>query len=246
MVENRINIRGIYFDNVNLDEAAEKCELFLKEDKPHIICTPNSEIVEVCVKDENYRKIINSADLVIPDGAGVVLASKILSKKLEKGKVPGIELCERICKIASDNKYSIFFLGSKPGYAEQAADNLKEKYPDFIIAGTNDGYFKDDSEVIEKINNSKADVLFVCLGAPKQEKWMHDNKDKLNIKIMGGFGGSIDVFSGNSERAPDFYVNHGLEWFYRLKKEPKRIGRMMNIPKFLLGSVKDRIFRIER
>ena len=238
----KINIRGVNFDNVTMDEAVEICKGFLKGEGAKIIHTPNAEITQLCVEDKSVNETVNSADLIIPDGAGVVLASKILKKPL-KCKVAGIELCESLCRISGEMNASIFFLGGKPGIAEKAAERLKEKYPDMLVAGINDGYFKNDAEIIEKINQSGASILFVCLGVPKQEQWMVSHRDELNIKVMGGFGGSLDVLSGTIERAPKFFIKCNLEWFYRLCKEPKRIGRMMKLPKFVFGSIKDRILR---
>lgn len=241
----KINIRGVHFDNVTMDEAIDICKGFLRGEGAKIIHTPNAEITQLCVEKEDIKNTVNSADLIIPDGAGVILASKILKRRL-KCKVAGIELCENLCRISGEMNAKIFFLGGKPGIAEKAAQQLKEKYPDMLIAGINDGYFKNDAEIIEKINNSGADIVFVCLGVPKQEQWMVSHRNELNVKLMGGFGGSFDVLSGTIERAPKFFIKCNLEWFYRLIKEPKRIGRMMKLPKFVFGSIKDKIFKIER
>ena len=247
----RINIRGVGFDNVNMEEALDRCAAFVAEGGNHTVHTPNAEIVQMCVEDPEKRALINSADLVIPDGAGVVLAAKILKKPLEKGKVAGIELCENLVRLSGANSWKIFMLGGKPdagdgrSVARAAADKLLEKYPDALIVGTRDGYFKDDAEVIAEINASGADLLFVCLGVPKQETWMAEHKSGLNVKLMGGFGGSFDVFAGTVKRAPAFFIKCNLEWFYRLIKEPRRIGRMMKLPKFIFGAVKDRIIKKE-
>lgn len=241
----KINIRGVHFDNVTMDEAVDVCRGFLRGEGAKIIHTPNAEITQLCVENAEINMTVNSADLIIPDGAGVILASKILKRPL-KCKVAGIELCENLCRISGEMNAKIFFLGGKPGIAEKAAEKLKEKYPDMLVAGINDGYFKNDAEMIEKINASGADILFVCLGVPKQEQWMVGHRDELSVKLMGGFGGSFDVLSGTIERAPKFFIKCNLEWFYRLMKEPKRIGRMMKLPKFVFGSLKDRIFKIER
>ena len=247
----KIKIRGVNFDNVNMAEALEKCETFINADNgAHTIHTPNAEIVEMCVESTEKRNLINSADLIIPDGSGVILAGKILGTPLPKGKVAGIELAENLVRLSGEKGFKIFLLGSKPAndempsVAERAKTNLLKKYPNANIVGTRDGYFKGkDDEVIEEINNSGADILFVCLGVPKQEEWMNEHKNQLKVKLMGGFGGSLDVFAGAVERAPDFYIKHNLEWLFRLKKEPSRIGRMMKLPKFIFGSVKDKIIR---
>ncbi|MBR5515202.1 MAG: WecB/TagA/CpsF family glycosyltransferase [Clostridia bacterium] len=242
----KISIRGVKFDNVTMDEALIICKGFLeKGDGAKIIHTPNAEITQMCVENENIRNTVNGADLIIPDGAGVILASKILKRRL-KGKVAGIELCENLSRISGETNSKIFFLGGKPGIPEKAAQKLLEKYPDMLLAGTNDGYFKNDEEVIEKINASGADILFVCLGVPKQEQWMEKHRSDLNVKLMGGFGGSFDVLSGTIQRAPKIFIKLNLEWFYRLCKQPKRIGRMMKLPKFIFGSLKDRVFKTNR
>lgn len=254
----RINIRSVEFDNVNMDEALAICEKLIAESRPadgadkvisHRIHTPNAEIVQMCVENPEKRELINSADLVIPDGAGVVLAAKILGKPLEKGKVAGIELCENLVRLSGEKGWKIFLLGSKPdagngkSVAETAKDNLLQKYPDANIIATRDGYFKDDGEVIDMVNASGADILFVCLGVPKQEEWMYAHRNELQVALMGGFGGSLDVFAGTVNRAPKFFIKLNLEWLYRLLKEPWRIGRMMKLPKFIFGAVKDKIIK---
>ena len=114
------------------------------------------------------------------------------------------------------------------------SENIKSKYPGIVIKGIADGYFDSEKEkqIIEDINNAKPDVLFVCLGAPKQEKWIYEHKGELNCKVCMGLGGSLDVFAGTVERAPEFYQKHGIEWLYRLMKQPKRFFRMLDLPKF--------------
>lgn len=232
-VSERISVLGVGFDSVTLNEAIDVAYGFAQGNETRRIVTPNSEIVYMAREDEALKGILNSSDLVIPDGIGVVYASKILKTPL-KGKVAGIELGEGLIKKLSDGSAGIFFLGAKPGVADLAAKNLSEKYPGIKISGTADGYFKDSDAVIEKINASGAKVLFVCLGAPKQELWMAENAQKLNVSLTLGLGGSLDVFAGTVERAPKIFIKLGLEWFYRLIKEPWRIGRMMSLPKFLL------------
>ena len=129
----------------------------------------------------------------------------------------------------------LYLLGAKPGVAEKAGANLCAKYPGLVLAGTHDGYFSDPQEVVDSINAAGgADVVFVCLGAPKQEKFIADNMDDIHSTLFCGLGGSLDVFAGVAKRAPDIFIKLGLEWFYRLLKQPSRIGRMMKLPKFLL------------
>ena len=232
----RINILGVGFDNVTMDEALARGEELLCSEGAHYVVTPNPEIVETCRADAAANAAVNGADLVLPDGIGIVYGAKILHQPL-RGRVPGIEfgtgMIERCAKLGK----SVYLLGAKPGVAEQAAENLKNRFPGLVIAGTNDGYFQDDDPVVEKINAAQPDLLLVCLGAPKQELWMQRNAPRLRVGLMAGLGGSLDVFAGNVKRAPKFFQKLGLEWFYRLIKEPKRIGRMMKLPKFLFAAI---------
>ena len=138
-------------------------------------------------------------------------------------------------------------MGGKPGVAQKAADKLKEKYPQALFVGTHDGYFQKENEendaVVEEINNSGAVILFVCLGVPMQEKWIDANRERLpNVRLAMGLGGSLDGYAGNVKRAPKFFVKWNLEWFYRLCKEPRRIGRMLKLPKLVFGTIWYRLF----
>ena len=239
-VHEKIDIRGIPVDNVNLDEAFAAVLAFTKTDTFHMICTPNAEIVQQCIENEDTAALIRRSDLIIPDGAGVVLASKILGTPL-KAKTPGCELGERIAKEAGKHGLRVYFLGGKPGIAELAEEKLREKYPDFQTVGTHDGYFKKEGEendaVLRQVNESGTDVLFVCLGAPAQEKWIYQNRAKLTtVNAMLGLGGSLDGYAGIVKRAPKIFIKLGLEWFYRLLCEPWRFRRMLKLPKFYFGT----------
>ena len=229
----RIDVLGVGFDNVTMDEAVTAGMSLLQGKKASYVVTPNPEIVEVCRQDPAAMEVVNGAALVLPDGIGVVKGAAILGTPL-KERVPGIEFAAGLMEKMAENGHSLFLLGAKPGVAETAAQKLTEKYPGLRIAGTRDGYFKDDAPVGEAIAASGADCVFVCLGAPKQEFWMRKNGEATGAKLLCGLGGSLDVFAGVVERAPKFWCDHGLEWFYRLCKEPKRIGRMMKLPLFLV------------
>jgi N-acetylglucosaminyldiphosphoundecaprenol N-acetyl-beta-D-mannosaminyltransferase len=229
----RIDVLGVGFDNLTMDEAVERGMFLLRQPGAHYVVTPNPEIVEVCREDPAAKAAVNGADLVLPDGIGVIKGAAMLGTPL-KEKTPGIEFAARLMEKMAGEGLSLYLLGAKPGVAEQAAENLQKQYPGLIIAGTQDGYFKDDAPVVEAIQQSGADAVFVCLGAPKQEKWMAKNGSATGARLLCGLGGSLDVFAGVVERAPKFWSDHGLEWFYRLCKEPKRIGRMMKLPLFLV------------
>ena len=229
----KIDVLGVAFDDLTMDEAVETAWALMGERRAAYVVTPNPEIVMACRADPEARSAVAAADLTVADGIGVIYGAKILKTPL-KQKIPGIDLTSRLLSRMAGEGKSVFLLGAKPGVAEKAAKNLEDNYPGLLIAGTHDGYFKEDGPVVEAINAASPDLLLVCLGAPKQEKWMHENAAKLAAGLMIGAGGSIDVFAGTAERAPEGWRKAGLEWLYRLLKEPKRIGRMMKLPKFLL------------
>lgn len=229
----RIDVLGVGFDNYTMDEAVDAAVRLLETEGPHYVATPNPEIVEVCRQRADAREAVNGADLVLPDGVGVVKGAAMLGTPL-KEKTPGIEFAGHLMEKMARTGRSLFLLGAKPGVAEEAGRRLAAQYPGLKIAGTHDGYFQEDAPVIEAIRRSGADCVFVCLGAPKQELWMAANGAATGARLLCGLGGSLDVFAGRVERAPAFWSRHGLEWFYRLCKEPRRIGRMMKLPLFLV------------
>ena len=243
----KINVRGVNFDDVTLSEAAEKLgEHMAKGEGIVAVYTPNAEIVQLCIDKNEYYGLINSAEMIVPDGIGVIKAARILGTPL-KERVPGVELGEKMIEYCAKNGHKVYFLGGKPGVASLAAKNMTEKYPELTVCGTGDGYFKkegeESEEVIGKIADSGAELLFVCLGVPVQEKWINDNKEKLSfvgVKVAMALGGSLDVYSGTVKRAPAFFCKTGLEWFYRLLKQPSRIGRMIKLPKFLIGTYREK------
>ena len=229
----RIDVLGVGFDNVTMAEAVEQGMALLHSEGSHYVVTPNPEIVEACRENGAARAAVNGADLVLPDGIGIIKGAAMLGTPL-KEKTPGIEFAAHMMERMAGEGMSLYLLGAKPGIAEQAAEKLSAQYPGLKIAGTHDGYFKEDGPVVEDIRQSGADCLFVCIGAPKQEFWMAKNGPATGARLLCGLGGSLDVFAGTVERAPKFFCDHGLEWFYRLCKEPKRIGRMMKLPLFLV------------
>lgn len=228
----RINIMGVGFDDMTLPEALDFTAGMVERGEGGYIVTPNPEIVYACRKDAGFADILNAAALVVPDGIGIVHASRLLKTPL-MGRVPGIELGEQLAAWMAKHEKRLYLLGARPGIAERAAENLKNAYPGLLIAGTHDGYFKDDAPVVEALCASAPDVVFVCTGFPKQERFMAAHAAELPHCVMLGLGGSLDGYAGEVPRAPAFFRNHGLEWFYRLLCEPKRIGRMMKLPVFL-------------
>jgi len=240
----KINIRGVDFANVTTDEAVEIAKDFIAGNTPRVIYTPNAEIVQACIDDKTggFYNIINSADMVIPDGSGVVLASKILKTPL-KQKVGGFDLTRnRIIPYLDEIGGTLFLLGATKENVEKAAAKLSAEYKNLKIF-YNDGFFNKENEendaVIKKINECAPDVVIVCLGALglKQEKWIYDNKNKLNARLLLGLGGTIDIIAGAKKYAPKIFIKLHLEWLYYYIRHPSRLKRFKELPKFVFGTI---------
>ena len=236
----KTEILGVRFDNLTQQEAAQRGRQLLEEDKFHYVVTPNPEFLLAAEKDPEFRRVLNAADLVLPDGIGVVYSAKILGTPL-KERVPGIGFAEAMLSALNEMGGRLYLLGAKPGVAEEAGRRICARYPALVLCGTHDGYFKDEQAILPEIAAAKPDLLFVCLGAPKQEKWMARWGQHTGAKLAIGLGGCLDVFAGNVQRAPERWQKLGLEWAYRLKKEPKRIGRMAKLPLVLVKAAGQRI-----
>lgn len=239
----KIDIMGTRINNVTMDETVKVCEKKIANDEQFVVYTPNTEFVMMAKNDEEFKDLLNKSDLNIPDGIGLIYAAKIKKHPL-KEKVAGYDLTVNLIKLANEKGLKIYFVGGKPGVAEKAAQNIKKDYPNVNIVGVSDGYFKgthlgmqgheEEKKIIDDINDKAPDMLFVGFGAKKQEQWIEYNKNLINAKIIVGNGGTVDGLAGEVKRAPDIYIKLGLEWFYRLMKEPKRIKRQMLLPQFML------------
>lgn len=239
----KLDIMGTRIDNVTMTEAINLCQNKIENNEQFIIYTPNTEFVMMAKKDDEFNRLLNKSDLNIPDGIGLIYASKMKKNPL-KEKVAGYDLTVNLIKLANEKGLKIYFVGGKPGIAEKAAQNILKEYPNVKIVGTKDGYFKgthlgmqgheEERKLIADINEKAPDMLFVGFGAKKQEQWIEYNKTMLNTKIIVGNGGTLDGLAGEVKRAPDIYIKLGLEWFYRLMKEPKRIKRQLLLPQFML------------
>lgn len=235
----KTEVLGIRYDNVTMAEALDAARTFLQSDASGYVVTPNAEIAYEALHSEALRRVLNDAQLVLPDGAGVVLASKLVRSPL-KQKVAGFDFAMQLLPVLAELGLRLFLLGSKAGVAEQAAEILREKYPNLCICGTADGYFSQDGEALEAIRAAQADVIYVCLGAPKQEFFMQCNLTPSGAKLMLGLGGTLDVVAGHVKRAPRWMQKLGLEWFYRLLRQPNRFGRMLRLPKYIFAALKKR------
>lgn len=237
----KINILGTNIDNITKEEALANVLSFIKSKTTHTIYTPNSEICMEAYKNKTFQNVLNRGSLVIPDGQGVVLASKILKTPLIE-KVAGFKLM--LSLFNSNASFSCYLLGSKPGITQITKNKIIEKYKNITIKGHRDGYFEDTdiSSIITQINSLNIDVLFVGLGAPKQEIFIDKYKDQLNCSVIMGIGGAFDVIAEKVTRTPEFFVKLSLEWFHRLITQPKRLKRMLKIPVFLAICTKKRLF----
>lgn len=242
-MRDKVNILGVNIDKLTMVQAVKIAESYLKSYSTKVIYTPNTEIVMESKKNQKLRDILNRGDLVVPDGIGLIYASKIKKKELSE-RVAGFDLSIELLDIADKNGYSLYLLGGEEGVAKRAGEEIKKRYPNVKIVGYRNGFFKgahiskagdtEEEKIVKEINSSRPDILFVGLGAPKQEYWIDYNKDKLKTKIIIGNGGTMDVLAGKAKRAPKVYQDLGLEWFYRLMKDPKRIKRQISLPIFLL------------
>jgi len=233
-----IDILGVPVHPVSGEQVEKLIESYLNSKETKTIMTPNPEMVMEAQKNEKLMKALNKADLVIPDGVGLIIASKIKKKGL-KERVTGIDTMEQILQISNQNKNRIFFLGGKPGVASKATEVIKNTYKDIEISGSHHGYFSNDvtEEILDRIEAVQTEVLLVGLGFPRQEIWIDENRHRLSCKIVMGIGGCLDVYAGKVKRAPVAFQKMNLEWFYRLLKEPWRIKRMTVLPKFLWSAL---------
>ncbi len=240
-----IRILGVRIDCIDMPSAVQKAEEFILSGSPHLIVTADASAIVIAQSDEELRSIINDASMVTPDSAGIMMASKWYGQPLI-AKVSGVDLTVELAQLGAQKGYSAYLLGAAPGVAEEAAENLKERFPNLMIAGTHHGFFDDDEKIVEEIASSCARMLFVATGIPKQEKWIAKYIDRLGIGVAMGVGGTFDVLSGRVKRAPVWMRRHGLEWVHRLAGNPKKISKVMTLPKFLWLVGTDRLFHRQR
>ena len=229
---------GVGVDAVSKTDALTKLLGFLGEDRLHTLFTPNPEFILEAQNDREFAEVLNKGDLVVPDGIGVVLASRLTDVKI-KERVAGCDLIMALFNAIKDTDESVYLFGGKPGVAELAKENMQKKYPGLKIAGCSDGYFdvKKERLIIHEIQRLRPAVLLVGIGFPNQEKWIYRHRHRLPVRIAAGIGGSIDVMAGTAARAPAFMRKIGLEWFWRLLRQPSRIKRMYKLPWFLIKAV---------
>ncbi len=233
MIE-RVEILGVKVDAVTMAEAVARVENLIAEKKSSLVATANAEMILNATHDAELKKILNAANLVVPDGAGTVWAARHLGKQMPE-RVAGFDLVQELMKISPARGIKFFLFGAAPGIADKAKLKAEALYPGIKIVGTRNGYFKaeDEPEIISQIKNSRADILLAALGVPKQEKWLFKYKDELKVPVSIGVGGTFDVMAGVVKRAPLWMQKARLEWLFRAMLQPSRAGRLLALPKFV-------------
>lgn len=236
MLAERLNILNLSVDEIDMHGALEQVSAYVETaNRPHAILAVNPEKnYQILKKDPLLYDIFKTADILIPDGIGIVWAAKVLHGR-RLSRVPGVELMENICRLSAKKGYKIFVYGGKEDVNKEAVEVLTKRYQGLRIVGRSNGYVKEDAmeALTEKINGSGADILFLALGSPKQEKWFAAHKHALeNIRVCQGIGGALDTIAGHVKRAPAIWQRCSAEWLYRLIFEPRRIKRQKVLPVF--------------
>jgi len=238
----RIDILGVGFDPVDLDGAVARIVAMAAEPAPHLVVTANVELVMRARRAPDLQALLRRAGLVVADGVGVVWGSRQIGRPLP-GRVPGIDLASRLCAEAARRGWRVFLLGGSPGVAADAATRLRALHPGISVAGATHGFFLpgDEAGVIRTIREAAPTVLMVGLGSPRQERWLDRHLAALAVPVAVGIGGTLDVWTGRAPRAPRIMQTLGLEWCYRLVRQPSRFGRQLAIPKFMAAIYLHRI-----
>ncbi|TDK62198.1 glycosyltransferase [Bacillus salipaludis] len=237
-MKNNVNILGINFLNKGFNEVVELLSERIAKGIKTFVVTANPEIVMYARENDEYRKIVQEADYIVPDGSGIILAAKILNTPIQE-RVTGYDLTVRLLDLANQNRWRIYLLGGKEETNKKAVANICEQYPHLVMAGSHNGYFKGkEDKIADEIKAANVDIVFVALGFPRQEKWISSHYATFSKGIFMGVGGSIDVLAGEVKRAPVVWQKLNLEWFYRLAKQPSRWRRMLALPRFLVEILK--------
>lgn len=235
MTGKKVPILNVLIDAVTMNEAVQRVEGFMKSKKPHLIATANAEMIMMANHDAELKDILNSAALVVPDGAGAVWAARHQGYAMPE-RVAGYDMAQQLLALSAKKGYRVYLLGAAPGVAEKAKKQAEKKYKGVSIVGVHDGYFNDENEasIIKEIQAAQPHLLLVALGVPRQEKWIKKHMTELNVPALIGVGGTFDVMAGIVKRAPVWMQRARLEWLYRGIKQPQRLGRLMALPKFVM------------
>jgi N-acetylglucosaminyldiphosphoundecaprenol N-acetyl-beta-D-mannosaminyltransferase len=240
-----VSILGLRVDRASSDEVLEKIRGYIAERRPRHLVTADASMAVIARRDTELCEIVRNADVVTPDGAGILWASRLLRSPIAH-KVSGVDLVADLCRLSAEQGCRLFFLGAAPGVAQEAAEKLRSRFPGAQIVGTRDGYFSpaEEPQIISQIMAVRPDILLVAFGIPKQEKWITKHKAALGVPVSLGIGGSFDVYSGRVKRAPAWMQKASLEWLYRLCANPKKIGKVMTLPTFALLTLRQRFLGV--
>lgn len=229
-----VYLLGCPVANLNLEDTVNEVDRIISTRIPHQHCVVNAGKLVLMERDPSLREIVKSCALINADGQSVVWALKLIGHRIPE-RVTGIDLMERLLLEAHLKKYRVFFLGAIQPVLDAVLELVRTKFPDLVIAGSRNGYFtnEDNNQIVTEIAASGADILFVAMGSPKKEYWMAQNLEKLNVPFCMGVGGSFDVLSGRSKRAPLWIQNVGMEWFFRFIQEPRRLWRRYLVDNFV-------------
>lgn len=234
MTTDRVEIMDIPFINTNKQNFLEQFVYTdINNENKKFIVTANPEIVMMAKENQSYKDAVLKADYIVPDGAGIVMASKMLKQPIEE-RIPGFDLMVDLIAHAEEERLSCYFLGAGEKVIEEFIRKIKVKHPKLNIAGYHHGYFDlDDQSIVNDIKRAEPDFVFVALGLPRQEQWIAKNHQKFKKGIFMGVGGSFDVIAGKVKRAPDVWIKFNLEWLYRLLKQPFRWRRILKVFEFM-------------
>lgn len=242
--EERVDMLGVPIARIDMEGALERVAGFIAERSPHMIVTSDTPGIVRAHDDPEYQEIVRSAAMVTADGRGVVWMARVLGLPVTE-RVAGADLVERICEVAAQRGYRVYLIGARPGVAEEAAGALQARYPGLRVVGTQHGYFtpEEEPEIVRAIAAAGPDILFVAFGAPKQERWIRQHQAQINVPVAIGVGGTFDLLAGRVKRAPAWMQRAGLEWLWRLLREPRRLPRMWALPKLLWITLREALRR---
>lgn len=240
MTNDIVNILGVQFNNLKKSNALEIIVKKIKKNEQVFVITANPEIVMYANRNADYKRLINTSDLIVADGIGVIYGSKILRQPLLE-RIAGYDLLIELLKQSSEHNLRVYLLGAKEEIVNKAKANIMHDYPNINIVGTHNGFFDiENMSIMEEVENAKPQIIFVAMGFPKQEQWISKYFERGNTGLGMGVGGSFDVLSGETKRAPKWVQKVHLEWLYRLINDPKRAVRMLDLPKFIIEVIKQR------